>query len=477
VEDALSHRASNISRSAPFLVGFGAGLFWALASLLRLRASYGLGFDLGFYQQQIWLLSRGFTFGSMANLPVFLDHLSPVLYLFVPLADSPWLAPSLVVSQAAAFGLAAGILAKRAVHVSPSRRLGAVVYFILSPAAGFALLFDFHPLLFGLPVLAAMLSLVERRGSQILILFLLGASVAVREDVAVLAGLLVLIGEWRRPGRRSIRWAAFLVIIGGIGYAAFGSMRLAALGSPLQVRYAWVREFVASPAISALDGVLTIHALATLLVVFFPLVLAPRLLRLPTTILSMATSAFFLAGEFIPADSIYYQYQAVPVLLMAWSVGTPAGVGVTRLRDDSRRVVAISIALAVAFGPMALIRPPIEVNDRWLPRVIADQDRVGLHGLRGSISIEASVSASNTVSTFFAQRRLIYDFPDPLTCDGRFTESRGATSYPDFVVVTELETTAADIALIQSLGYESWKSVGDAAIYRAGPDSPPRVQC
>lgn len=462
---------------APLLVGVGSGAFWAVASLLRLRASYGLGFDLGFYQQQVWLLSRGLTEGSMANLPVFLDHLSPVLYLFVPLADSEWLASALVVSQAAAFGLAVGVLAKREAHVARQRWLGAVGYLVLCPAMGYALLFGFHPLLFGLPVLAGILTLVERRGSQFLIVSLLGASVAVREDVAILGGLLVLIGEWGEPRRKFTRWVAFGAVAAGVGYSAFGAMKLAALGNVLQVRYAWVLDFARSPAMSDFDGVLTMYALGTVLVVFFPVALMPRLMRLPTTILAMLTSAFFLAGEAVLADSIYYQYQAVPALLMAWSLGTPLGPLDERLRAAYRQVVAISIGLAIAFGPMAVARPPIPVNDRWIPRVIADQDRVELHGLRGIIPVEASVSASNTVSTFFAQRRLIFDFPDPLICDGRFTESRGMTSYPDFVVITDLETTDSDIAMVHHLGYEMWKSVGDATIYRAGPDPPTPERC
>ena len=447
----------------------------ALGSILRLRASYGLGFDLGFYLQQIWLLHHGLPYGSLANLPVFADHLSPILYAFAPFGDAPWLAYLLVIVQALAVSLSLWPLLARDGLSRRSDCLAVGLFFVLSPALGYAVLFDFHPMLLGLPVLAWILLAIERRGNDLSVGLLVAITLVFREDIAVIAAAIVLLSLARHPGYRWAKVIALLNLVVAGGYVWFASAELGRFpGSPIHHRYAWVHGLLGGD-LSALRSVMTDYILITVLVVYVPVFIFPGILRLPTTFLAMAISVFFFAADFVPADSIYYQYQAVPVLLIAWGLGTQAKQ--EESAPSLRFAIALAVVLAVLLGPLSIMPPPTPVQDRWVPRVISAQDRSVLAGVRELVPASASVSASNTLVAYLAQRQLIYDFPDPLSCEGKFTPSRGSTSYPEYVVVTDAEGRAADSTILITSGYTPVGRVGEATVFKATGNHPAPSHC
>jgi hypothetical protein len=302
--------------------------------------------------------------------------------------------------------------------------------------------------------------------------------VAIREDIAFIIAAIVLLAERNRSDRWITKAVAALIGTGALIYGAVGtSYLLAPDPHPIGDRYSWLGSLLADPSFSEFAGVMSGYVLVTLLVVFFPLLFVPSALLRGTTGLAVLNSGMHIAAVFIPADSVYYQYHLPSVCLIAWSVASGRRTGPpSQLHEWGMGVAIVSLALAVSLGPLALVPPPVEVRDRWIPTLIDAQDRQAMAGLRELVPPDASVSASSTLVPVFAQRRLIYGFPDPLTCRARFTPSRGATSYPDYVALDH-DRGEAEAGLLAELSYEPVGAAGAAVLYRAPAHKPRPERC
>ena len=161
--------------------------------------------DLGYYVQLVWNLARGAgPYVSLPEMHAWGDHLSPIMYLFVP---AYWLVPGpvvLLVAQSVALALG-GI----AVFGLARARLGDE-----RPAAVFALLYlvnpslhginvrDFHAAALAIPLLLAAFWAVEA-GRPWLALLPAALTLLCREDAALpVMGL----GAWMAAAHR--RWLA-----------------------------------------------------------------------------------------------------------------------------------------------------------------------------------------------------------------------------------------------------------------------------
>src|SRR5262249_46898116 len=168
--------------------------------------------DLGYYAQLTWNLARGN--GPKVSLPemhAWGDHLSPIMYAFVP---AFWMAPNplvLLIAQSAALG--AGAVAVFGIARHHLRDEG--------PAAAFALLYlvnpslhginvrDFHAAALAIPLLLAALYFAEaERPWPCLAAILL--TLMCREDAAL---PVIGFGAWLALGRR--RWLAGAMTAGG----------------------------------------------------------------------------------------------------------------------------------------------------------------------------------------------------------------------------------------------------------------------
>jgi uncharacterized membrane protein len=186
----------------------GVLAYAALFSFITVTRHYTFAthaLDLGYYVQLVWNLARGA--GPHVSLPemhAWGDHLSPILYLFVP---AYWFAPGpvvLLVGQSAA--LAAGGFA---VFGLARARLGDE-----RPAAAFALLYlanpslhginvrDFHAAALAIPLLLAAFWTVEV-GRPWLALLPAALTLLCREDAAL---PVIGLGAWIALAHR--RWAA-----------------------------------------------------------------------------------------------------------------------------------------------------------------------------------------------------------------------------------------------------------------------------
>jgi uncharacterized membrane protein len=124
---------------------------------LQIRRYEQLGayaFDLGIFQQAVWLMAHGETpFVTVRGMNILGDHFTPILYL-IAVPYRIWAHPFwLFLAQT--FALAAGSLPlyRMALRHTQKDWLAAVIAigYLLHPALFTMLLFDFHPVLLSIP--------------------------------------------------------------------------------------------------------------------------------------------------------------------------------------------------------------------------------------------------------------------------------------------------------------------------------------
>src|SRR5690606_36182891 len=130
---------------------------------------------------------------TMFGFHVFADHFSPILILLAPLS---FIAPveGLLIVQAIAVGSAI-IPAFRLGESVAGTRVGylAAIWFGLSASIWHTVLYDFRPATLGVVAMVWMIAEMETRGRLPVVVGFAAIAAFAREDVAVLAGLAVLI--------------------------------------------------------------------------------------------------------------------------------------------------------------------------------------------------------------------------------------------------------------------------------------------
>jgi uncharacterized membrane protein len=366
--------------------------------------------DLGYYVQAVWSLGAGR--GAYVTLPpmsAWGDHLSPVLYLLVPLF---WIAPGaigLVIAQTLVLG-AGGL----AVFGYATRRLGA------GPAAGaFALLFlinpslhginlrDIHPQAFAI-TLIVVAALAFDAGRYAWCAVALVLTLACREDAAVAVvgfgiWLAVARGRWRLGAALGV--ASVLLLAVDLRYV----MPLFR-GEPYPHlhRYDYLGTSLAEILVNmvirpwrwvgvALSGGKLVYLLLMLLPLGFLPLLAPRVLAaaLPGLALNLLSVDPVLANF-----RSQYQSFVLPFLMLA------AIEGYRRVREW-RRAPAI---LAVAFFASVLLTSRT-MNDLMMPRWRLDASQRAAYTLMRRIPGDVPVSANERLVPHLATRPQIFIYP------------------------------------------------------------------
>ncbi|HEY9766846.1 MAG TPA: DUF2079 domain-containing protein [Chroococcales cyanobacterium] len=141
------------------------GTLWIFAwSFFRHRAFQSGAFDLGIFDQALWLISRGLSpISSFMGFHILGDHAALILY---PLAFLYKICPrveTLLFIQA--FALASGVipLFKLAEKLEVSSKAAISFAYLVSPGLLNAAIYDFHPEVFALPALLWALHFLEKR--------------------------------------------------------------------------------------------------------------------------------------------------------------------------------------------------------------------------------------------------------------------------------------------------------------------------
>lgn len=403
-------------RPATWVVIVAVALSTWFFTQLSLRIHHGLGtsaFDLGLYDQGMWLLSRfRDPFVTLMGRNLFGDHTSFILLPLVPLY---WIAPgvgTLFFVQSAA--MAAGAIpvflyARRRLESSASAVLLALA-FLLNPALCWANLEGFHPdaflsVFFGFALYAA---LTERWRMYVVLVIL---TALVKEDTWL---VLIPLGVWVAWRRRADIGLA--TIVGAAIYPlALAPVIMGAL-TGLKVPNAWRVPF-GGPTGFLAEMVKRPGNVASYLVgegrpwylwqMMSPFAFA--FLRLPAVALTGAlVLGINILSNFGYQHQIGYHYSIV--IVPALAMGTVHALGAMTPRWRGRMLALVGLAslwAALLWGPLPFGRnQPAYWAPDYGPPVAARE-------VLAVIPEDAVVSAHYRLAPHLAHRNEIYMFPTP----------------------------------------------------------------
>lgn len=447
----------------------------AVLSLFRHWHYLSHAFDLGFYVQEVWGIGEGIWRNTVGGFHVFDDHFSPVLVLLAPLGRVPT-AEALLVIQAAA--VASGLV--------PAFRLGskygggslgrlALIWYGLSAAIWHAVAFDFHPVTLGVPILMWLIAQADEGRRRISPVVLALALALIREDLALLAGVVLVQAAFLRGRRRDAVWSVLPISI-GVGFIAWASV-----GSGMGGYHLWTR-FSGAGSSSIFD---LVAGAATNLVRPDPFISFSAVL-LPVLVVPVFTGwrrswpglGMMLASgvaSYAQQASLYFQYFAPVVPFLLW--GAIASWSGFRRGSAHSLAILASISLFVLLGP--LIYVGFGLPDRFASTVALSGDRRGFSEVLESIPDGVSVSATDLLVPHLAKRPQAYPFPGPMVCAESLIFHVGRTSFPAYVSV-EWEDAVPGIdwrAFLLASGYAEVATNGEVSVWNLTGPPPPSVAC
>jgi len=387
---------------------------------IEIYRGYGQpGFDMGIYDQGVWLLSRFHApFVTIMGRDLFGDHSSLILLLVVPFY---WIYPSvatLCVLQSVSLALGA-----LPVYLLARDRLGGTILptllagaFLLHPALQGGNLEQFHPECFLVPFIGfAIYAAVTWRPRLLIVMVVL--CLLVKEDVALLVvplGLWVWIRRDRRLGLRIMLGAiaaaliATQVIIKGflgipelhgdrIPFGGLHGLVMNTLKKPGQVAKYLVSE-------SRPFYVWQMLVPSAMMFLRAPGVAAIAILVIGTNVLSNFPYQHML--------QYHYSLAVVPVVALGTVLGIAA---LTRLRWRALSVmgvVLLSLWATFLWGSL----PAISQNKipHWKPSYPQVHD---INAVLSALPPNAIVSAQYTFVTHVDHRTRVYEWPTPFKAE------------------------------------------------------------
>jgi len=433
-----------------------------------LRTHYGFStfsFDLGIFEQGVWLLSRfKDPFVTVRGLDLFGDHTSFILLLLVPFY---WVSSStsmLLIAQTVALGVAAvpAWLIARYKLRSEILALGVAVAYLAHPSVGLTNLENFHPDTFEIPlVFGVFYFMMQRRwiGYGLCVVALL----AVKEDVPLMTfalGLYVAVRYDRRVGiATSVLSAAWLASILFMIFPALnGAGTLYAWRIPTAefggtgglIKTAFLRPWELVSFALGPDKPWYVWQMSVPLAGLFLLAPGMALIAL-LPLLSNLLSTFWYQYHI----EYHYGTLIVPVLV------TAAIFGIARFRSHNMRTGLVALMTTAALCSAYLWGPVGRA-----PRTLADPASTRSATIRKAIELipeDATVSAAYFTVPHLAHREHIYEFPVPWHARNWGDASQEGERLPraelvDYVLVEEpMEPRFQEI--VDSLDEEGFSSI------------------
>lgn len=427
-------RIGHLLGEGRWVVLFGVGVFVIYFLSLQLRRVAQLGayaFDLGIFQQAVWLMAQGKEpFVTVRGMNILSDHFTPILFVFVPFYYL-WAHPFwLLLGQTLAVALGAFPVYRMAkrhcpypIWVAPCLALG----YLLHPALFTMLLFDFHPVILAVPFLLwATDAADEGRPMPFAVASLL--ALMCKEEIALnIAGLSLYAFLVRRH-----RWGLFGVIGSFLWF--FGALQImkALSGVERSAYFAFYAQWGETPReivwnllrhpIVTLKALLLCEGHATAAGVYPLLLLVPfgffPLWGAELLVFGIPSYALIALSERLTFRDLGFQYAAplVPWLISAsvlgwkrlleWGDDFPSA-----LSHRWRRIVGLAWITCVLFSATRYGPPVIQrfMGD-MLPRKEAQAIRAFL---AHHVPPDASITAPTTFVPLFAHRQKVFLFPNP----------------------------------------------------------------
>jgi uncharacterized membrane protein len=432
---------------------------------VRNHLAYGTaGFDLGIFDQGVWLLSRfKAPFITVMGTHLFGDHTSFILMLVVPFY---WIWPSanvLLVAQCAALGLAAipAFLLGRWVLRNEWLALCVAVAYLLQPAVAFTNLEQFHPDSFEVPLVLLALYFMAR-GRWKLFVGCVIALLLVKEDVALFTlplGVYVAVRHNLRVGALTVGLSlayfvlAIWVILPGlnqVGTLDAWRIPFGGFGELLKATFTRPWDVVAL----ALGPGRPLY-LAQLLL---PLALLP--LGSPLVLTAAGPLLSNLLSTFSYQHQIGYHYSTLVVPVLVASAVFTVGRAPRGWIRATLAVVLVVASLwgAYYWGPSPWSRVPAPMAK--VPYPPAEE----LRAATALIPPDASVAAFYRFVPHLTHRERIYDFPTPWRAanwgDYRYEGQRlPEADQVDYVVLSPRVGELSTADWIQTLANEGFVTI------------------
>ncbi len=373
-------------------------------------------YDLGIYDQAVWLISRFHnTFDTVRGLPLLADHFDPILYFLAPLFwvwDSPKI---LLIAQTLALALGAlpvYALARRTTGLAPIGLLFAVCY-LCYPPMEWSNTFDFHPEIFATPfLLGAFYYLIcGRRRLYFLLLVLTALTKETAGLTIILLGLYALAVN-RRLGWLTVGMGAEALVI------ALGVLQIYHKGHPSP--YFWLYSRYGKTPIQIV-GTLLHHPIGVaaglnteetrryLFELFQPLFFLPLLAPEALALASPSLLANLLSGRSF-MRMIYYQYTVyiTPFVFIA------SIIAFDRLRRwGGLFTTGLLVFYLIASTIWGLNESPFLITSWPLTQPVSSFQADQAESILRLIPPGVSVSAQSGLIPHIDHRRLIYLFPNP----------------------------------------------------------------
>jgi uncharacterized membrane protein len=210
------HRQGKFFKALPWVLAAVVAVSSGLMSFLRYLSCSNTNFDLAFYTRIVWGLAFGDRFNTLIGAHDLGLHLSPVLYLFVPLAFFIPIAPMLLAAQSLVLGACVPVIHRIALRKTSSPMLAAAfaAAWLLFPAVGQIGSREFHPGTLALFPLLVAYDLIDR-GRLLAAAAALAAATLCREDVALVAAAAAVL-VFMQGGKG--RFLGPLVMAAGVAY-------------------------------------------------------------------------------------------------------------------------------------------------------------------------------------------------------------------------------------------------------------------
>lgn len=442
-----------------------AALIYGVPSVLALLAYMQPAFDLGIYDQTLWLIAHGENLNTVAGIHLFGAHFSPILFLLSPIAFIPGGAVPELVLQAIVIG--SGVLPAwklgRALGHDP--RWFAVVYAI-HPAIIGGSWWGWRPWNIAVPLFMWACYFIVQKPTTFRIVTSGVVLLLFREDLAAWVGYLVLV----------LFLAAKIklteVIRSGVLLGAATALVVLVVLPELSP----VDDYFFSGQLqSGLPGPIRgVSSVATRLVFWLlPLAILPTRLNWKLMIpLVIPVTGLLLRGGTSLTTFYHYDMMFVPILLVI------AGLSVA-VEYRPLRLIAASLLTLLIIGVLRPVPPHLGVNPwSYTPEVAQafSQIHADLESVEGIESL--SLTGPTLLLPHFTERSNVFLYPYPTDVyrdpDGR--ESNPSLHMdcppPNLLVALPESLTPAWETTIEDVGYSRIATTGRFAIWIADHPQP-----
>jgi uncharacterized membrane protein len=450
------------------------GCLMAALSLFRHWHYLSHTFDLGFYVQDVWAIGEGIWRNTVGGFHVFDDHFSPVLVLLAPLGAGPT-AEALLVVQAVA--VASGMIPAFKLgsrYGGPSLGRLAVIWYGLSAAVWHAVAFDFHPVTLGVPLLMWLINSADEGRRKLLPVLLAVALAMMREDLAMLAGIVLVQAAVLRNRVRDALWSLLPISI-GVGFIAWASFASGMGGYHLWTRYSGGGASALELLVAAGGNLLRADPIVSFAAVLLPVLVVPVFMGWKLSWPGLAMMLVNGVASYAQQASLYFQYFAPIVPFLLW--GAVSSWSRFRRGAAGGQAMVASICIFALLGPLFYLG--FGLPDRFASTVAVSADRRQTSGILEVIPAQASVSATDFLLPHLARRAEVYPFPGPMVCAESLIFHVDRTSFPEYVAIEwEDAVPGADWrSFLPANGYREVASNDHVSVWNLAGRVSPSVAC